>query len=148
MKHKLLSIIITVACLCSCNNLDVPEPGPENDHRGIEYIFDNDWEYVHDREIDVSELPNDFTLEFRVFGYTSISVNNTESESTATPLGPTETSEAGQIIGIPVYDRNSDSYRYLQKVRFETKGEKRIEITYSYGDFGYFGTSTFALVRK
>lgn len=149
MKTKLLIAIITLMCLCACSeDVGYNRGHSENDHKGIEYKYGDSWEFAHGRAIDISGQPNDFTLEFRARMLEAVVLSDDNEAIRCTILDTITTDpNTGNILNKPVCD--SVPYRYLQRVHFETNGEKHIEATFYYGDYAfYFGTSNIILTRE
>lgn len=149
MKTKLLIATLALVCLCACSEDENGILGPHKDnHEGIEYKYGDSWEFAHGRAIDISGQPNDFTLEFRARMLEAVVLSDDNEAIRCTILDTITTDpNTGNILNKPVCD--SVPYRYSQRVRFETNGEKHIEATFYYGDYAFFfGTSNIILTRE
>lgn len=147
MKTKLLIAIITLMCLCACSeDVGYNRGHSENDHKGIEYKYGDNWEYAHGKAIDITGQPDDFTLEFRTMGLQTIVMHDSYKEVNCTILDTLAIDpETGKILNKPVY--NSEPYLYMQRVHFETNGEKLIKAYFHYSG-AESGTSNIILTRE
>lgn len=133
MKTK---IILTVLYICftliGCKE-EIPECDNWTNHNGVEYKIDGIWTPVHDMRIDISDMPNDFILEFKTFGVDSVkSIDNDTIKITI--LDPIEREcKYGPILNEPFeYVEKQWIFKYIQKFHFKTNGEKELKVKFFY----------------
>ncbi|MBP3538025.1 MAG: hypothetical protein J6J93_10880 [Muribaculaceae bacterium] len=147
MKTKLLIATLVTLLLGACSE-DIPNYplGPDDFNKGIEYKYGDSWEYAHDKPIDISGQPNDFTLEFRTLGLQTIVMHDSYKAVHCTILDTLSIDpETGKILNKPIY--NNEPYLYMQRVHFETNGEKLIKANFYYSG-AESGTSRIILTRE
>lgn len=147
MRTKLLIATLVTLLLGACSE-DTPNQSYGNDpfYKGIEYKYGDNWEYAHGKAIDITGQPDDFTLEFRTMGLQTIVMHDSYKEVNCTILDTLAIDpETGKILNKPVY--NSEPYLYMQRVRFETNGEKLIKAYFHYSG-AESGTSNIILTRE
>lgn len=145
MKTRYLLLAFAIAFLSSCTENDYPL-GPEIVNIGVEYKFESGWKDVYSKTIDVSDQPNDFVLEFKSTGLLLASVKENKNVK-AKILDCLYDSITGEKLKPmpPAADSRTDYY--LQRVLFETNGEKQIEVSLHFSTAGV-GRSSFTLIRQ
>lgn len=144
MKLKILLFLCSSFILFACNNEN--EPPRDGDHfytnYGVDYFMNGFWQHVHGKEIDITGMPNEFTLEFKTFGVHEISpIGNDISITILDPLGENERE--------PIeFSEDWKSFIYLQKFLFKTNGEKTIKVKFLYKYWNDVSECTCTLVRK
>ncbi len=146
MKTRYLLFAFAIAFLSSCTENDYPL-GPLFINIGVEYKFESGWEDVYGKTIDVSDQPNDFVLEFKSTGLTGAVVSKEDKNVKAKILDCLYDSITGEMLKPmpPAADSRTDYY--LQRVLFETNGEKQIEVSLHFRTAGV-GVSSFTLIRQ
>lgn len=146
MKTRCLLFVFAIAILSSCSEYDY-DLSTEIVNLGVEYQFESGWEDVYDKTIDVSDQPNDFVLEFKSTGLLHISVSKENKNVKVKILDCLYDSITGEKLRPmpPAADSRTDYY--LQRVRFETNGEKQIDVSCEFSAFE-FGRSSFTLIRQ
>lgn len=149
MKTKILIAAFATMFLCACSeDTDGVIGAIEDHHDGIEYLYNNNWENAHEKVIDITNQPNNFVLEFRTtVSYTIQMPDGYESIRCTMLDSIIRDSITGEIMNKPIYA--SRPYRYLQRIRFETNGEKYIEADFHYVNNGPIsGSSRIVLTRE
>lgn len=146
MKTKFLIVALAMMVLCACTESVDGYRGPTSEyHDGIEYIYSDGWEAAHEKAIDISALPNDFVLEFRTTGLLDIYIPDEYKSVQCTILDSIKRDTvSGEILNKPIYA--SKPYRYLQRVSFETNGEKHIETDFEYDASALLGVGRCRIV--
>ena len=146
MKTRNLLLAFLLLLLSSCTENNYPL-GPSIVNIGVEYQFESGWEDVYGIYIYVSDQPNDFVLEFKSTGLLHISVSEENKNVKVKILDCLYDSITGEKLKPmpPAADSRTDYY--LQRVRFETNGEKQIDVSCEFSAFE-FGRSSFTLIRQ
>lgn len=123
-RHIYLIMLLAAAILLpGCNDLPVVGPIPEF---YAEYKFDNkSWEDADGREIDVTEKVDEFDLQFRSEGLTTLVVKADDPECSAEILDVLEYDENGLPLTKPAEKQMGRSY-YIQRVHVDMRQEKSI----------------------
>lgn len=122
MKTKVLYLLIAFVCLTACDNFLDKSTGSVYPVHILQYQFDGVWKLCHNREIDITGLPNNFILEFRTTGITDAWVDD-DSEVKVTLLD-SELVDRSELLNLP-FTLKTDCY--LQRINVESNGESRIQ---------------------
>ena len=135
---KIKTIILFCICLLSFGCKEFIDVDDWTNHYGVEYQTDGVWSPVHETAIDISDMPDDFILEFKTIGVDSVSVvGNDDVEITILDQIVKDPS-THQIMNEPFETKeNPETYKwnpnkYIQKFHFKTEGQKKINVKFYY----------------
>lgn len=148
MKTSLkVGLMLVLLCMVSCTvgQIDPFENIIWKD--GVLYKFDKDWEPVHEREINISAMPDEFELGFRTpIGIEQVEVLEGKKASVVLLDSLIRDPSSGEIQNYFVTG-GLDERMYLQRLKIIPNGENHIKLEFHYLYWHTPNTCTCDLVR-
>lgn len=131
-KIRIIILLLMSSLLLSCkddmeNEIEYPIPGVTLWTPPVQYVYDGEnWTIIEDKEIDVTNMPEEFVLNLRSVGIYETAVSDYNSKCSIKLIDPLW-DESGKMRDPVMY---LDGVRiYSQRVSVDMHGEKRVNVS-------------------